>query len=142
MKKASNAYKVIIDTNIWISFLIGKRLVGLHKYIYHKKIVIITCKEQLLELTEVLKRPQIKKKISQNYVDEFFSLLDEVALLVELSAISSICRDPKDDYLLSLSLESNADYLITGDNDLLTIVKIKNTEIINFSNFEKKMALF
>ena len=69
MKKANNAYKVIIDTNIWISFLIGKRLAGLHKYIYHEKIVIITCKEQLLELAEVLKRPKIFKKFPQNYVD-------------------------------------------------------------------------
>jgi putative PIN family toxin of toxin-antitoxin system len=139
MKKVNNAYKVIIDTNVWISFLIGKSLAGLHKFIYHEKIAVITCKEQLLELSEVLHRPKIKKRFSQKHINEFFSLLDEVALLVEISTISSICRDPKDDYLLSLSIESDANYLVTGDLDLLIIKKINNTEIINYSDFEKKM---
>jgi len=141
MKKVNNAYKVIIDTNVWISFLIGKAIAGLHKYIYHEKIIVITCKEQLFELSEALKRPKVKKYFPQNRIDEFFNLLDEVALLVELSAIPSICRDPKDDYLLSLSMKAGANYLVTGDLDLLTITKMKDTEIINYSDFEKKMKL-
>lgn len=31
--KRNRSWRVVIDTNIWISFLIGKHLAGLHRYI-------------------------------------------------------------------------------------------------------------
>lgn len=142
MKKVNKTYKVIIDTNIWISFLIGKHLSGLHKYIYDQKIEIILCKEQLLELIEILNKPKIKKYIPANKTQEFINLLDEATQLVEIKNHIKICRDPKDDYLLSLSVTSNADYLVTGDVDLLSIKQIENTLIISFTDFEKKMLTF
>ncbi len=46
-----------------------------------------------------------------------------------------ICRDEKDNFLLSLSVDSKAEYLITGDKDLLVLEKIENTEILTFSEF-------
>lgn len=50
----------------------------------------------------------------------------------------SLCRDPKDNFLLGLSEISKADYLITGDNDLLILKKYKKTEIITIKEFERK----
>jgi len=57
MKKASNSFKVIIDTNIWISFLIGKNLKGLQEYIDSQIVLIVTCNEQIEELTDVFNKP-------------------------------------------------------------------------------------
>lgn len=54
----------------------------------------------------------------------------------EVKKIPSICRDPKDDFLLELSRASRADYLITGDKDLLELEKYKKTEIIPAKEFE------
>jgi len=139
MKKADSAYKIVIDTNVWVSFLIGKNLAGLHKYIYHKKIIVVTCREQLFELSEVFKKPKIRRYFPQSNINELFSLLDEVALFVELSVIPSICRDPKDDYLLALSIASDAHYLVTGDTDLLDMQQINNTKIIKYVDFNMAM---
>ena len=61
MKKESKSYKIIVDSNIWISFLIGKNLSGLQNYIDSLILRIITCNEQLLELKEVFKKPKLKK---------------------------------------------------------------------------------
>jgi uncharacterized protein len=47
----------------------------------------------------------------------------------------TVCRDAKDNFLLSLAVDSAADYLLTGDNDLLEIKEILNTEIITISSF-------
>jgi predicted nucleic acid-binding protein len=33
MKKESKSYKIIVDSNIWISFLIGRNLIGLQNHI-------------------------------------------------------------------------------------------------------------
>jgi putative PIN family toxin of toxin-antitoxin system len=141
MKREDKSYKIIIDTNLWVSFLIGKHLKRLHTYIYNEKISIITCKEQVLELKEVFNKPKIKKYFSSLVVDEFFDLFDEVALLINITELLSLCRDPEDDYLLSLAIQSKADYLLTGDEDLLVIKQIGKTFILNFSDFENIIFL-
>ena len=61
MKKANRSFKIIVDTNIWISFLIGKTLKGLQNYIDNKTVIIITCEEQMQELNLVFEKPKIKK---------------------------------------------------------------------------------
>ncbi|MDR2683088.1 MAG: putative toxin-antitoxin system toxin component, PIN family [Dysgonamonadaceae bacterium] len=45
------------------------------------------------------------------------------------------CRDPKDNFLLSLAQTVQADFLITGDNDLLVLKHHLGTVIISFNDF-------
>ncbi|MCK9414438.1 MAG: putative toxin-antitoxin system toxin component, PIN family [Prolixibacteraceae bacterium] len=137
MKKASKSFKVIVDSNIWISFLIGKTLKGLQNYIDNKTVVIITCKEQIQELNLVFEKPKIKKYFTSEQITEFFELLDESSVNVDLKTKTDICRDLKDNFLISLAIDSNADFLITGDNDLLVLHKVENTSVIKFNDFEK-----
>jgi len=56
---------------------------------------------------------------------------------IPLKTKVDICRDLKDNYLLSLAVDSKADFLITGDYDLLILEKIENTNIIRFSDFDR-----
>jgi hypothetical protein len=137
MKKGSKSYKIIVDTNIWISFLIGKNLKGLQNQIDSKFIKIITCNEQLQELSEVFKKPKIKKYFSKDEIDEFFELLEESSENFRISSSTTICRDPKDNYLISLAIDSEADFLITGDKDLLELIKVGETTIIKYTDFDK-----
>jgi uncharacterized protein len=136
MKKGNKSYRTIVDSNIWISFLIGKNLRGLQNYIDSKNIKIITCNEQLIELSEVFKKPSLKKYFSKEQIIEFFELLDESSECVKISTKTNICRDPKDNYLVSLSLDSESDILITGDKDLLDLKKIGNTIVLKYTEFE------
>jgi hypothetical protein len=136
MKKASKSFKVIVDTNIWISFLIGKSLKGLQEYIDSQTVQIVTCAEQIKELTEVFKKPKIKKHFNPEQISEFFELLNESSVNVVIKTKTELCRDLKDNYLLSL-VDSNADFLITGDNDLLILSSNENTKILKYIDFEK-----
>jgi len=137
MKRASRSFKIIVDTNIWISFLIGKSLKGLQNYIDNKTVVIITCKEQIQELNLVFEKTKIKKYFTSEQITEFFELLDESSVNIDLKTKTDICRDLKDNFLISLAIDSNADFLITGDNDLLVLNKVENTSMIKFNDFEK-----
>ncbi len=56
--------KLIIDTNIWISFLIGKSLKGLQYFLQDNRFQIITSNEQISELVDVLSRPKLQKHFS------------------------------------------------------------------------------
>ena len=136
MKKVNKSFNIIVDTNIWISFLIGKNLKGLQEYIDSQTIIIITCNEQIQELTEVFKKPKIKKYFSSEQIDEFFELLDESSANIIIKTKTELCRDLKDNYLLSLAIDSKADFLISGDNDLLVLDKVENTRMIKFTDFE------
>lgn len=52
---------------------------------------------------------------------------------------SYLAIDPKDDFLLNLCIDSKADYLITGDNDLLAIKEIESCTILAYSDFIRKI---
>lgn len=111
--------KVVIDTNIWISFLIGKKLNSLKSLISNKNIQIIVSDELIEEIEDVTNRPKLKKYFPHKKVRDFISLLRIISSQHSIEVIEPICRDPKDDFLLALSKETKADFLVTGDDDLL-----------------------
>ena len=130
-------YKVIIDTNLWISFLIGKRLKKLKPLIVQQKVKLIITDRYLQEINIVTKRPKLYKYFPKEKVEELLIFLKAIGIFINIKSKVNICRDPKDNYLLSLSSDSNADYLVTGDEDLLILKKFKNTLIIKYKEFEK-----
>ena len=137
--KAKNI-KVIFDTNVWISFLIGKRLTILKDYISSGEITIITTEQLLLEIKEVTNRKKLKKYFPKESVEELLDLLDTIAKKVEIKPIHFHNRDPKDNFLLDLIDISKADYLVTGDKDLLLHNPFKSAMILTPANFEKVLS--
>lgn len=56
--------------------------------------------------------------------------------MVHVSSVVEICKDAKDNFLLALAKDSQADFLVTGDADLLIIKKFEHTEILTYTEFE------
>lgn len=131
--------KIIIDTNIWISFLIGKELQDLKDLIVSEKVKVITTDQLINEIRLVTSRDKLKKYFNQDKVSDLISLLDILAEKVKIKKIDKICRDPKDDFILTLSKESRANYLITGDKDLLDIKVYGRTKIVTVKQFKEKI---
>jgi len=52
-----------------------------------------------------------------------------------IKSVISLCRNPKDNFLLALAIDGNASHLITGDIDLLVLNKIESTEIVSITNY-------
>ncbi len=133
----SNNIRVVIDTNIWIGFLIGKILSGLSEAIINNKIRILFSEELFDELVEVLQQPKFKKYFSQNDIAEMISLIHLKTDRIEIKEQFEECRDPKDNFLLDLCISGKADYLITGDNDLLVMNPFHGVEIVNYRQFRE-----
>ena len=129
--------RIVIDTNIWISFLIGRTLAGLSKAILNDQIKILFSEELIDELVEVLQRPKFKKYFSQDNIAELISLLHAKTEQVDITERFSDCRDPKDNFLLDLCVSGNADYLITGDEDLLVMNPFQGVAIVNYRLFQE-----
>lgn len=48
-----------------------------------------------------------------------------------------LCRDPNDDFLLAICLDGEADFLVTGDKDLISLAPFQQTRVVTLSDFEK-----
>lgn len=127
--------RLILDTNLWISFLISSKFEKLDELLFNQKSKILFSQELLEEFIAVAKRPKLRKYISKDELEDLLETIDEVAEFVNVTSEISECRDPKDNFLLSLAVDGKADYLLTGDKDLLVLKKIGNTEIKTISEF-------
>ena len=130
-----NLVRLIIDTNIWISFLISDKYQKLDKVLSHPKTTILFSIELLDEINRVATFPKLKKYFSLNAVEEMLLSLEDYVELVKVKSKVEICRDPADNFLLSLSKDGEADFLITGDQDLLDLEVFGITKIIPLTNF-------
>jgi putative PIN family toxin of toxin-antitoxin system len=103
-----------------------------------EKVKILFILELIEELTRTSTYPKLKKYLGPDAVVEMLSNLESYIDLIEVKSTIQICRDPKDNFLLSLAVDGNADFLLTGDKDLLEIKKIEKTAIMTISNFLQK----
>ena len=65
-------------------------------------------------------------------------IIDRFGILVKVKTQINHCRDQKDNFLLSLAIDSDADYLVTGDNDLLELEEIKGTKILTIQRLKNE----
>lgn len=131
-----NRIKIIIDTNIFISFLIGKRLSGLKQSLVNSIIQLIFSEQNIEELMVVTGRPKFKKYFNEKEVSDLIDLIHTIGKVVKITNEPRICRDPKDNFLLALADKGKADYLVSGDKDLLFIEEYKGTKIITIEALE------
>jgi len=127
--------RIILDTNLWISFLISKDFFKLDSFLFSKKLELVFIKELLDEFLDVVKRPKFRRFFTNEDIEDILETIEEFAIFVPVNSRTDICRDPKDNFLLSLAKDSDAQYLLTGDKDLLDLKLFENTKIITISNF-------
>lgn len=137
---ANKTDRVIIDTNLWISFLITKDFKKLDSKIKSGKVKLLFSLELIEEFLTVAHRPKLKNYFSKEDLELLLDLFDIYGELVSVKSEVKVCRDPNDNFLLALAKDSKAKYLLTGDKDLLSLKKFEQTKIIEFSDFLKKIS--
>ncbi|WP_207493100.1 putative toxin-antitoxin system toxin component, PIN family [Aridibaculum aurantiacum] len=127
--------RVIIDTNLWISFLLTKDFSSLDKLIAEKTVTILFSEELIDEFLEVARRPKFKKYFSLADLRDLLQELSFCSKFVTVTSIVDACRDPKDNFLLSLAADGKATHLITGDKDLLALESFEETKIVTIAAY-------
>ena len=113
--------RVIIDTNLWISFLITNNLNILSELFLFERFQIIFSDELFNEFLDVARRPKFKKYFDEKSVQLLIGNISEQLEFIEVASAITICRDLKDNFILALSIDGNVDYIVTGDKDLLSL---------------------
>lgn len=132
--------KVIFDTNIWISYLIGQQLGGLTELLTTHKIELVLSEQLRTELIKVTGRKKFRKYFNEQKVSELLKLMDFLGTDYQVNEYPNICRDSKDNFLLGLIRASQAQLLVTGDQDLLVLNPFEGTEIIEPNQLIEKVA--
>jgi hypothetical protein len=127
--------KVIIDTNLWVSFIILKKYNLLDNFLFSGKVRLLFSKELISEIQQTIVKPKLKAYFVDNALGKMLSAFEPFTDLIEVETRVKICRDSNDDFLLSLSKDGKADYLITGDNDLLDLKTFGKTKIVTIKDF-------
>lgn len=131
-------HRIIVDTNLWISFLLSKQFSFIDKLLKNRNVQLIFSTELLLEFLDVVKRPKLKKYFAKTDIDNLLEIIEEYAAFIQVTSTVDSCRDKKDNFLLALAKDSSANYLITGDKDILVIKKFEETEIITIAEYKIK----
>lgn len=135
---------VVIDTNLFISAIIrGGTPYKLLKAWQQEKFLLVITEDLVEEIAEVLYRPSIYQKytLNKDEIQKFFKGITLSARFItplNVHKLPIYSRDPKDDILLSCALGGKADYLVTGDKDLLVLNEnpaLGNLKIISAKEF-------
>ena len=97
--------RIIIDTNLWISFLITKDFTKLDEIIFSRNGILVFSQELLDEFLEVARRPKFRRFFSPSAIEEILETINEYADFVKVQTEIEICRDIKYNFLLSLSID-------------------------------------
>lgn len=120
------AIKIIIaDTNWWISLVIGRFDNDFARLLEMETLEFVSCPQLESEIQNSFKKEKLQPFLSEEIIKTFWLAFRLRNKKINLVSTVSICRDPKDNYLLALAKDAHADYLITGDKDLLVINKFK-----------------
>jgi putative PIN family toxin of toxin-antitoxin system len=128
--------RFVFDTNSLISALIIPSSVSRRSLEKADEIgVLVFSNETLSELREVLIRSKFDKYVSLADRLEYIERLESRSEIIEVISNFNDCRDLKDNKFLNLAYDSQASYIVTGDNDLLILNPFKGIPVIQLSYF-------
>ena len=131
-----NKLRFVIDTNVLISSILSKNTPPQKLFDYSMTHGIILMSEAtVIEITEVLTRNKFDRYAPLFKRSNFLQTLASKIEAIEITESITICRDPKDDKFLEVAVNGKADYLITGDRDLLVLHPFRDIQIITPAAF-------
>lgn len=134
--------RVVIDTNVLVSALVFGGKMGKLRIKWQSDLFIpLASKATVTELIRVLAYPKFKLTSTEqeDLLSDYLPFCDTVIMPEQLPVIPK-CRDVFDEPFLVLALVGNADYLVTGDLDLLSIKENFSCPIITVEDFFKAIA--
>ncbi len=129
-------FRLVIDSNVIVSSLLFSQSIprqAVNKALDTGKILI--SQEIIEELTNVLSRKKLNKYLLEEERLKFLADFLKETETVIINQNFDVCRDKKDNKFIDLAFCGNAQYIITGDDDLLTLNPFRSISIINARDF-------
>jgi uncharacterized protein len=126
--------RVVLDTNIVISSVLGGALVLVLEKWGEKKFTVVVTTDVVSEYFEVLNRPKFNLK--QETIDKITRYIYQFSeFVVPEEQIRFIEDDPKDDKFLEAAIAGSVDFIVSGDNHLLALKEFRSIPILSGREF-------
>jgi len=124
--------RFILDTNILLSALLSPlgapaKLLDAWE---RKMFTLVTSKALMAEFRDVAGRPFFRARLRASAVELLAAGLQDFSIYCGDLPSGTVAPDPKDSYLLAMAQASQAEFLVTGDKELLFLERHKSTRII------------
>lgn len=126
---------IVLDTNVLVSALIkrGKPRELIFKIIEGKAQLFLS-KSILEEFVKVAYDPKITKYVGEKDLGEFLKIIGSIAKLVKIrSKFKIVTHDPSDDVVLRTAFDGKVDYIVSGDEHLLSLREFRKIKIVSVS---------
>jgi putative PIN family toxin of toxin-antitoxin system len=132
--------KLVLDTNIFISsFFWGGNPRKLITRIIDGKDTLFVSNEILHEVFGVMSHP--KFNVTRQQIVHFVDSIEEISCRVtSLGIIKGVCRDSDDDKILECAVLGDVDFIISGDDDLLSLKEFQGIPIMTVSEYIDKVV--
>jgi hypothetical protein len=132
--------RAVVDTNVFVSGLMGiesppRRIVDAW---LDEQFTLVTSLTLVEELAHVLSYPKIAGRIrlGESEVDAILAaLLSQADMVPGVLELPGVTRDPKDDAVVACAVEGEADFIVTGDQDLLALDSHEGTRMVTPREF-------
>jgi uncharacterized protein len=118
----------VFDCMIFLQGLVREKGIAVDclELVENSKIKLFVSKEILAEIADVLTRPKLQERFSlltKERVERLLEILKQEAVLIKnVPKVFTYPRDPKDEKYINLAIETEADYIVSRDNDLLDLM--------------------
>ena len=129
-------FRCVFDTNTVVSATLFRGSVPEQALFLALSINTVLMSQELAdELNDVLSRARFDRYTNREDREEFLQDLVRQAESVEITEPVRACRDPNDDKILELAVNGRANYIVTGDDDLLVMNSFRGIEIVRPAEF-------
>lgn len=135
--------RAILDANILLSALLSplgtpaKILAAWERKLF----TLIACEELITELRDVAGRPFFRARLRAGVAEVLAISIQDLSSYCEDLPSGLMAPDPKDSYLLALAEAGQAEFLVTGDQELLALGSHKTTKIVSAREFAAMLTV-
>lgn len=128
--------RCVFDTNVLVSALLFDQSTPAQAFFaaLHAGEIIVSA-DVVAELNGVLSREKFRRYVAEEERERFLRSLLREAGLIEIEQKIRACRDPKDDKFLELAVNGDADCVVSGDEDLLSLDPFRGIPILTPDKF-------
>ena len=128
--------RIVFDSNVLVSALLFSKSVPGRAFFRALDLGTVLVSTTLIaELSLVLRRDRFDRYVTRKERDQFLESLIRESELIEITERIRACSDPQDDWVLELAINGNAEYIVTGDFDLLVLNPFRGVEILSPAEF-------
>lgn len=129
--------KVILDANVYVSFFLtrGETIASVFALWKRGEFEVFVSTDIVAEAYRIFRYPKIQKRITSVDQKALTQMVEDLVERIYPQERTHVLRDPDDEKYLEAASACQADYLVTGDRDLLSLKNFGTTRIVSPKEF-------